>query len=1497
MVRVIARIRVRVIARVVPGNTEPARVVIAAMNWKSTIVGVVLAGAAGLWFFRGDEWGPRWGLGTAEPEPPPSPSVAVLDALTPAAITRVEVVYPAGEPLVLDRTASGSGWAMPGNWPVRVAEVERLVETLGTLRTRFHPLPLDDDLARFGLAGDQRPITVKLVADGRLLTLTFGQPDLAPGETSLTRPTFVRVDDFPEVLKLGPDVLPVVRRPADAYRRRQLFPDIERVRIATPAVPSGPGALGRNAETGVATSLPGERTEFVTVSRPVPRLWSLDLSAVFGGYTLVRSGRLPDPAPTSKGGEPVVRPDRLADVWRLTAPVPAPADPAKLRAALAVVADLWVEQFVAPDAVPTAWDGPAGLGALVPSPLEPILATAVRLHPDPIHRSGLHPDRPAVTVRTRDAEPVTVRFGGLARITKRTEEPEPGSFAPPEKVRTVYRYAQVVGNPQLFVVADRNLSDLIGVYRLADPQVARFTAEEVREVTVSVTGGPTFTLRRTHAADPDASDPDARRDRWQIDAQPNPLAAETNTVADLLDRLSRLSAEGDDRVRYPESPGEPRVVVHLRAAEKRPAGAAPAPVREYRLAFGPPEAAGRRLPVWRVGQPRVCLVDNWLTSPDPDAWITPLLFPPDTLAALLSRPAIAYRAKKLFDYPREALVGIITGGFELTRVGDQWRLTKPYESPADPAAAATLAEGLAGLTAAEFLTEAPTPEELKSYGLDRPSETVRLAFRDGRTYTLELGGPRPGKEQVYARLDGGGVLTLAKTAADPLARGVLGLLPRQVWAAAPGAVTAVEVVRSGDAARDSFTLTRDGPAWKLTGPFTAPVPEANARPLLDTLAALTTPQYHALTATNPAELGFDAPHLTVKLTYTEPKADGTGETTVRKTLVVGRPTSDGSGRYGRLDEPNAAVFIVPQAFVAAAETRPLDLPERNLLNLDPQQVVAVRVAAEKPDDSVALVRGAVGRWTAEGAAFAIDPERIRELTTTVARPPVIRLAAYGEAINWAEFGLDKPAVTVTLTTGGDRPETHTLALGKPDPTASRFARVDQTPAVLLIPAGAVETLTRKRFDYADRSLLSFDPTTLTGLTRTRDKEELELVPGAGIGWDLVKPARHKADAELMDELAAALGRLRAERMVAFGKREDVFRQYGLEPAAAVLTVTAGERAETRTLRIGNPVDPSKPDGERYVAVESAAPETLVGVLPARLAQKLLAPAVAFRDRTLAKFVDADKAILERPGRKITFTKTGATWKVTEPLAAAAESGELEALVADLGNLRVATWVAEKTGDLKPFGLDAPEAKWSLFDGDKPVLVLLVGRKTPDGQAHVATESGELVGLLPAPLTNRVLAEYRQRRPWEVDAAQVETVTVTLPGGRFTFRKAGTDWTDADQPGEPPDPAAVNELVGTLGGLRVDRYAADHNAALPLFGLDKPEATISVSERNGTPRVLEIGAVVGGSGGKQRYARVVGPDRSDVFVLTQTDTARLLRSRSEYAPPKGPAPTEKKNETK
>ncbi len=487
---------------------------------------------------------------------------------------------------------------------------------------------------------------------------------------------------------------------------------------------------------------------------------------------------------------------------------------------------------------------------------------------------------------------------------------------------------------------------------------------------------------------------------------------------------------------------------------------------------------------------------------------------------------MAYRAKKLLDTAGAKLVAVtVTGdsGFALKRDGDAWKLAAPLASDTDPQSVAGLLAQLTGLQATEFVAESTS--NAAEFGLDKPKFAVQFTFDNSRTYKLEVGAPRPGKPEAFARLDGGAVFGVATSTTDALAAGPLGLLPLQVWNVPADKITGAEVTRF-DTPADSFALSKDGTGWKLSAPFAVAVPPAGAQPLLAALAALGAQKYEALTAPDPAKFGFDKPLAKVKLTYTEQSDEAKKSFT--KALVIGGVTPGGADRFARLEEPNAPVFVLPAMYLGGVQTSPLGLLDRNLLALDSAKITKVQISGDKPENAVTLAK-ADGAWNAEGAAFAIDSVATAQLVGLLAPLPVERLAAYGDAVKWADFGLDKPEFTLNVTTGGDKPATHKLQIGKGDALGGRFVRVDDGKAVGVIPAFAVPLLARPKLDFADRTLFAFKPEDLLGVSRTKGKEELELAPGAASGWDVVKPAKQKADQPLMDELAESLGRLRATR--------------------------------------------------------------------------------------------------------------------------------------------------------------------------------------------------------------------------------------------------------------------------------------------------------------------------------------------------------------------------------
>jgi hypothetical protein len=1416
------------------------------MNAKSLIPLVILAGAGALLAVFGAKVAAPLGFRpTTNVAAAPAEPTTLAVRIDEAAVRKIELTVD-GKTTVLERKADE--WTQPGNWPVVQSEAKKLVRTLTTLQSRFVPLAYDAaKAAEYGFDGPSKPIEVKVNTGNDTIALTFGQPAGKPGEPLFDRPTFVRVEGISNVFRLSPEVYVRLNQPGDTFRRRQLVPDAERVKIAggepapNPANPTPPAA---------------GRQSLVTDAIQAIKITTKD-----GTVSFKRTEAMPKakPDPDRPTGEPVVSAARLAQAWEIVEPVRDRVDPAKLRSILTALPELWAESFVTlPDA----------------------------------KTAGLDQPESTIAITKANGQTLTLRIGKESRRVSKLDGPPPSPFnpraQPPTMINEVYAYAKLDDNPQLFEVRTDKLTDLVAKFDdLRDATVARFETADVLDATIARPGQPPVKLVRKKGAK-DAEKDDEKQDRWYVGEGLAALLAETAKVTELLDALGKLEARNApplDPTAKPDKAGPAvidaadakklgdlgfadatQTVVTVTAQGRVAEGDTPLPVRTFKIVLGKADADAKKVAVKLDGWPVVRKAD-------------------DAIVKLIERPALAYRGRRLLDTADAKLTTLEVQrdgkpAFALKQTDAKWTLTAPTAGDADEGKAGELAGTWSRLEAVEYVNDVPKPDDLAKYGLDKPRLVVNLGFTGGtaKPAKIEIGAVREGKAEAFARLNGvGSVFAVPNAPIESLEKGAVALIPLQLWQATSDKVTAIEIRRSPEHANETYKLVPEGANWKLSGPFDAPAGLVGVQGLLAAVANVKADRCEALAA-DPAKHGFDTPALKLGVSIKETK-DGK-ETVQSKSLVIGKPAEGGAGRYAMLDGVGGgAVYVVPDVLLKDTDKPALDLIDRQLLTLDPMRITRIAFTAAKPEDGVSLVKDDKGTWTAEGAPFGVDKPTVDATLAALRSPQVARITGYGVGSKWADAGLEAPAATITVTLApaepNGKPELHTIKLGKIDTTGERNARIDDGPALAVLDLRTSDALARTKLDFADRTLLAFDPANLTGIARTKDKAELELSQNASLVWELTKPEKHKADAPTLDELGESLARLRAVKVAAFDAKD--LKAYGLDAPAAVLTIKVGiEKPETKTLSIGGPVDPAKPQGDRYATVGGSK---AVGVLPGVLAAKLLAEPIAFRDRNLAKFVDADRIQIQRGVRTVTFAKAEGTWKTTKPIAGDAEQADLDELVNALAKFRAEELLADNPKDIKPYGLDAPESTWKLFAGEKEVLAFAVGRVAGSPKVNVKLTTGTLVARTDETLSKRLAGEFRKRTAWTgVDAAQIETVAVSSGANSFSLRKVGPLWADPANPNQAIDSAKVTELLDALAGLKVERFAADEKADLKLYGLEPPERVVVVSSRSGT-KTLHLGRMEGGS--QRAYARVVEEGRSDVFVLSEADTAKLLKDRTAY----------------
>jgi len=1474
------------------------------MNLKSTIALLVLALAAAALIWKGPDLAPKVGLA---PEPLPEAkgnTAPILKKIVPGEITSITVNVPGAAPVKFTAAQAGKPLELPGNWPARRNEVEELVAILSSLESRFQPVPLGKDeqgsvyLKGYGLAPSQNPVIVEVVSKGETVSLAFGEAPLEAGENPFTRPAFVRVGEEMELLRLGSDVLPVLRRSSEFYRKRQLFPDATRVKVADNS---------RTSQEALSHFILGDAVSEISIQGPQ------------GKYVLKRIAATPKPKPPidKPAGDAVVLANHVAEAWRITEPVQDRADPAKLKAILATIPDLWVEQFVFDKDTVGAFS--SVIGGVVESifqPDGPFLEIA-----------GLKTPANRITITLANGTTRTLLLGQTTRMNVRTEPapPPPFPMAPPQPPKIIeekYYFAKLADNPLIFEVKGDKLAEVFleakadplakvdppgpAFSQLRDPSPARFETDQVLDVTIT-RAGQTLELHKTKG-DPKAESDAGRKDRWDLTV-PFKSLADAKQVTDLLEPIERLSAKANDVI---DRPALHMLTGSLGIADLAAAGLTPdqativkissdpkAEVPERTIAIGRQDLVGKKMFVMVPGSNRLNIIE-------------------DAAYAVVARHPRAYRGLKLFDLGDDRVEAIVVQSEKerfrlqenLGATATTFVLTEPVKAETETEKSRTLLKDLGSLEATEYVYDPPSAAETNAirtllgglgeeilkatqgaFGMEKPTATVTLNFAGPKPMaprTLTIGKARDGKPEVFAKLDGSpSVFAIKKEIADALTGGSLALLPLQLWNGSGDGLKTVQIQRGADPA---YVLKQEASKWKVTAPFDAAADEGAVLPMTSALSAMKADKFAAHAATNLAEYGLDKPVLAVKFTLTERKVNKPGdepkEETKERTLLVGKPENEGKTRFAKLaGEGEPAVFVIPEAAFKDLDKPALELLSKKLLSVPPTTVTQLDLTG--PDGPLTLKKEGT-EWVPVGAKFPVDRLTVDNLLRVISNLNALKFADYGDAVDWAKYGLDANSKPQSLgVLAGPLP--HKLELGKvvEGTPNDRYVRVDGGKGVAVLPVTVTRDLSKGKLDLVERTIFKFDPIDLQAIRRSMGGQEFEALL-EGTNWSVTKPAKMVADVQGLEELSDRLGALRADRVVDVEGKD--LAKYGLDkPTAIVKLELIGKGAKTieKALKIGSPVDAMKPEGDRFAQAEGA---TTVVAISGNIAKKLLAEPIKFRDRALANFLTADKIVVTRNGKDVTFLKAGGNWKLKEPLETDAEDEALRELHDGLARLRAEEIVAEKPADLKTYGLESPE-RWKLFNGDKEVLNLLVGsrekigepgKEKPGFRAYAKLDKGDIVVLLDMALTAKLSAEYRKRILWEqLDVAQATTIEVETPQGPGSFKlmKGPIGWMDPLNPGERFGQEAVTEYLDAFAGLKAERFIEHAGMDFgKLYGLDPAQKKVTVTTQSGQKRTLLLGRI---DEAKRVYARPEGKDRREVVVLSEKDTANLNRDRSGF----------------
>ena len=391
-------------------------------------------------------------------------------------------------------------------------------------------------------------------------------------------------------------------------------------------------------------------------------------------------------------------------------------------------------------------------------------------------------------------------------------------------------------------------------------------ADKIEEVKVSLASGEVTSLKKDSGA-------------WQM-TQPITVKADDTEVSGITSALSSvemtrvIDENPTNLVDYGLS--NPRIQLDFKAAGDK----------DYRkLLIGEKSPTGSDLFAKRNDEKRVFLIPAFQES-------------------TLNKSTFDLREKTLLKFERDKVDGIdIAAAGKNTafaKQGTDWKITKPLDVRADFSAVEGLVGRLQSAQMKSIVTQEPTPDDLKKYGLDKPETTVNIKAGSA-TATLLLGG-KTAENTVYARdLSKPMVMTVESSLADEVKKGADEYRRKDLFEFRAYNATRIDITR-GDQTIVFERVKGQGEnaqdKWRRVSPNAADADKDKVEGMLSRLSNMRATAFVDSTA----KTGLDKPAMTVAVKFEDGKKEE--RVTFGKdgdTVYASRPGEPGAAKADTAD--------------------------------------------------------------------------------------------------------------------------------------------------------------------------------------------------------------------------------------------------------------------------------------------------------------------------------------------------------------------------------------------------------------------------------------------------------------------------------------------------------------------------------------------------------------------------------------------------------------------
>ncbi|MEW5723688.1 MAG: DUF4340 domain-containing protein [Thermodesulfobacteriota bacterium] len=408
----------------------------------------------------------------------------------------------------------------------------------------------------------------------------------------------------------------------------------------------------------------------------------------------------------------------------------------------------------------------------------------------------------------------------------------------------------------------------------------------------------------------------------------------------------------------------------------------------------------------------------------------------------------------------------------------------------------------------------------------------------------------------------------------------------------------------------------------------------------------------------------------------------------------------------------------------------------------------VRLVRTEPDRwrLVEPIETPADRWEIEGLVRQVlDGEKDREFEKPVG--------------NLAEFGLDRPEISLSLY-GGGRLLGPSLHLGALNPLGFlSYALLGDSTRVFTVTQDVRQALDRSLYDLRDKSLVLLGGEKMDYLVlEAKDKVELKR---RGIrSWDITEPRPGSADADVVQRLIYRGLKGKVQEFLAGGGEppapagpgeETGGDPYGFDrPFLKVRVMSEGRVAAD--LVMGGPKlapsreDPANPVVQGFWIRSTERPEIMLLGLEEAAALRLNLEDLIDRHVLALNSARVDKILITRGPRRMRIEKIKEVWDVLEPGTPLSQHADVESFLSHLENLK---WVRQEGAEketVEKWGLHQPDMMITLECSEESQRLAV--SLQPVEEQYLAARAGEgpVVLIDRAGFLNALPEEIRPEAP-------------------------------------------------------------------------------------------------------------------------------------------------------